>query len=221
MAEPQDVLFEITPQVLLKAYACGIFPMAESADDPGIYWIEPERRGILPLEDFHVPRRLQRTIRQDKFSIRIDTAFDAVIEGCAAPGENRRRTWINGRIHRLYSDLYRIGHCHSVEAWQGDALVGGLYGVRLGGAFFGESMFTGVRDASKVALVHLVARLRAGGFTLLDSQFLTDHLARFGAIEVNRRVYQAQLEAALALDADFVALNAEASGADALSVLNL
>lgn len=221
MAEPQDVPFEITPQVLLKAYACGIFPMAESAEDPGIYWIEPERRGILPLTDFHVPRRLQRTIRQDKFTIRIDTAFDAVIEGCAAPGENRRRTWINGRIHRLYSDLHRLGHCHSVEAWQEDALVGGLYGVRLGGAFFGESMFTGVRDASKVALVHLVARLRAGGFTLLDSQFLTDHLARFGAIEVNRRVYQTQLEAALAETADFFALDRQATGADALSVLDL
>ncbi|MGX1099136.1 leucyl/phenylalanyl-tRNA--protein transferase [Amorphus sp. MBR-141] len=221
MAEPQDVPFEITPQVLLKAYACGIFPMAESAEDPGIYWIEPERRGILPLTDFHVPRRLQRTIRQDKFTIRIDTAFDAVIEGCAAPGENRRRTWINGRIHRLYSDLHRLGHCHSVEAWQEGALVGGLYGVRLGGAFFGESMFTGVRDASKVALVHLVARLRAGGFTLLDSQFLTDHLARFGAIEVNRRVYQTQLEAALAETADFFTLDRQASGADALSVLDL
>jgi len=221
MAEPQDVLFEITPEVLLKAYACGIFPMAESADDPGIYWIEPERRGILPLDDFHVPRRLQRTVRQDKFTIRIDTAFDAVIEGCAAPGENRRRTWINGRIHRLYSDLHRLGHCHSVEAWKGDALVGGLYGVRLGGAFFGESMFTGVRDASKVALVHLVARLRAGGFTLLDSQFLTEHLARFGAIEINRHAYQAQLEVALAQTADFFALDRTASGADALSVLNL
>jgi leucyl/phenylalanyl-tRNA--protein transferase len=221
MAEPQDVLFEITPHVLLKAYACGIFPMAEAADDPGIYWIEPERRGILPLDDFHVPRRLQRTIRQDKFTIRIDTAFDAVIEGCAAPGENRRRTWINGRIHRLYSDLHRLGHCHSVEAWQDGALVGGLYGVRLGAAFFGESMFTGVRDASKVALVHLVARLRAGGFTLLDAQFLTDHLARFGAVEVNRQIYQGELEAALAKPADFFTLDAQASGADALSVLDL
>lgn len=221
MAEPQDVLFEITPEVLLKAYACGIFPMAEAADDPEIYWIEPERRGILPLDAFHVPRRLRRTVRQDRFVIRVDTAFDAVIEGCAAPGENRRRTWINDRIHRLYSDLNRLGHCHSIEAWQDGALVGGLYGVRLGSAFFGESMFSRSRDASKVALVHLVARLRAGGFTLLDSQFLTDHLARFGAIEINRRAYQAELEAALPLDADFRALNVDANGADALSVLDL
>lgn len=221
MAEPQDVVFEITPEVLLKAYACGIFPMAEAADDPEIYWIEPERRGILPLDDFHVPRRLRRTIRQDRFTIRVDTAFDAVIEGCAAPGENRRRTWINDRIHRLYSDLHRLGHCHSIEAWQDGTLAGGLYGVRLGGAFFGESMFTRSRDASKVALVHLVARLTAGGFTLLDSQFLTDHLARFGAVEINRRIYQAQLEAALPLAADFFAMPREASGADALSVLDL
>lgn len=221
MAEPQDVLFEITPHVLLKAYACGIFPMAESADDPGLYWIEPERRGIMPLDTFHVPRRLQRTVRQDRFTIRIDTAFDSVIEGCATPGENRRRTWINARIHRLYSELHTLGHCHSVEAWQGGALVGGLYGVRLGGVFFGESMFTGVRDASKVALVHLVARLRAGGFALLDAQFLTDHLARFGAVEVSRRVYQGRLEAALPVEADFLALPREASGAQALAALGL
>ena len=161
------------------------------------------------------------TVRQDRFVIRVDTAFDAVIEGCAAPGENRRRTWINDRIHRLYSDLNRLGHCHSIEAWQDGALVGGLYGVRLGAAFFGESMFSRSRDASKVALVHLIARLRAGGFTLLDSQFLTDHLARFGAIEINRRAYQAELEAALPLDADFRALNVDANGAEALSVLDL
>jgi len=219
MAEPQDVLFEITPHVLLKAYACGIFPMAESADDPGLFWIEPERRGVLPLDGFHLPRRLQRTVRQDKFTIRIDTALPQVIEGCATPGENRRRTWINARIHRLYTELHALGHCHSVEAWQGDALVGGLYGVRLGGVFFGESMFTGVRDASKVALVHLVARLRAGGFALLDAQFLTDHLARFGALEISRRVYQTQLEAALPVDADFFALPRQASGAEALAAL--
>lgn len=219
MAEPQDVLFEITPHVLLKAYACGIFPMAEAADDPGLYWIEPERRGILPLDSFHVPRRLKRTVRQDKYQVRIDTAFDEVIDGCAAPGENRRRTWINGRIRKLYADLYALGHCHSVEAWAGDTLVGGLYGVRLGGAFFGESMFTRARDASKVALVHLVARLRAGGFALLDAQFLTDHLARFGAVEVSRRVYQGELEAALPVPANFDALPREASGSEVLSVL--
>jgi len=216
MAEPQDVLFEITPEVLLKAYACGIFPMAEAADDPEIYWIEPERRGILPLDAFHVPRRLRRTVRQDRFVIRVDTAFDAVIEGCAAPGENRRRTWINDRIHRLYSDLNRLGHCHSIEAWQDGALVGGLYGVRLGSAFFGESMFSRSRDASKVALVHLVARLRAGGFTLLDSQFLTDHLARFGAIEIDRREYLGLLREAQETDADFYSLPEGLSGSEIL-----
>lgn len=221
MAEPQDVLFEITPHVLLKAYACGIFPMAESADDPGLYWIEPERRGVLPLDGFHVPRRLQRTVRQDRYRIRIDTAFADVVEGCAAPAVSRRRTWINARIRRLYGELFELGHAHSVEAWDGDELVGGLYGVRLGGAFFGESMFTRARDASKVSLVHLVARLKAGGFALLDAQFLTDHLARFGAVEVSRRVYQADLELAVVQQADFHALPDDVSGAEALSVLGL
>ncbi|MEW5421986.1 leucyl/phenylalanyl-tRNA--protein transferase [Amorphus sp. 3PC139-8] len=221
MAEPQDVLFEITPHVLLKAYACGIFPMAESADDPGLYWIDPERRGVMPLDGFHVPRRLQRTVRQDRYQVRVDTAFADVVEGCAAPAASRRRTWINARIRRLYGELFELGHAHSVEAWDGDDLVGGLYGVHLGGAFFGESMFTRARDASKVALVHLVARLKAGQFALLDAQFLTDHLARFGAVEVSRRIYQADLELAIAQPADFYALDARTSGAVALSVLDL
>ncbi|MDQ0314777.1 leucyl/phenylalanyl-tRNA--protein transferase [Amorphus orientalis] len=221
MAEPQDVLFEITPHVLLKAYACGIFPMAESADDPGLYWIEPERRGVLPLDSFHVPRRLKRTVRQDRYRIRVDTAFADVVDGCAKPGENRRRTWINGRIRRLYTELFSMGHAHSIEAWDGDKLVGGLYGVRLGGAFFGESMFTTARDASKIALVHLVARMKAGDFVLLDAQFLTDHLATFGAVEVSRRVYQGQLESAIRHSADFYALPTDVSGADALSILDL
>jgi leucyl/phenylalanyl-tRNA--protein transferase len=197
------VLFEITPDVLLKAYACGIFPMAESAEDAGLYWIEPERRGIIPLDGFHVPRRLLRTLRRNPFEIRVDTDFDGVIQGCAEPTLGRRKTWINARIRRLYGELFRLGHCHTVEAWRGGRLVGGLYGVKLGRAFFGESMFSRERDASKVALIHLLARLRRGGFTLLDTQFVTGHLAQFGAIEISRREYQRRLEEALQGEADF------------------
>jgi len=202
-----DLSLDITPQVLLKAYACGIFPMAESADDPGLFWIEPERRGIIPLDNFHVSRRLARTVRQRRFEIRVDTDFDAVIEGCAAPARGRQRTWINARIRRLYGELFALGHCHTVEAWQDGRLAGGLYGVSIGAAFFGESMFTHVTDASKVALVHLVDRLRAGGYLLLDAQFTTDHLRRFGAIELNRRAYQKLLDRAIAGHADFFALD--------------
>ena len=197
MTSIDDVMIEITPQVLLKAYACGIFPMAESAEDNALYWIEPERRGILPLDRVHVPRRLARTIRQGGFEVRIDNDFDTVIEGCAAPRAGRRSTWINGRIRSLYADLFALGHCHTVEVWEGDDLIGGLYGVHLGRAFFGESMFSKARDASKIALVYLVARLKFGGFELLDTQFVTGHLARFGAIEVGRAEFQRLLEAAL------------------------
>jgi leucyl/phenylalanyl-tRNA--protein transferase len=197
MTSIDDAMIEITPQVLLKAYACGIFPMAETAEDNALYWIEPERRGILPLDRVHVPRRLARTIRQGGFQVRIDNDFEAVIEGCAAPRAGRRSTWINGRICRLYADLFALGHCHTVEVWEGDELIGGLYGVHLGRAFFGESMFSKARDASKIALVYLVARLKFGGFELLDTQFVTNHLARFGAIEVGRAQFQRLLEAAL------------------------
>jgi leucyl/phenylalanyl-tRNA--protein transferase len=197
MTSIDDVMIEITPQVLLKAYACGIFPMAESAEDNALYWIEPERRGILPLDNVHVPRRLARTIRQGGFEVKIDNDFHAVIDGCAAPRAGRRSTWINGRIRNLYAELFALGHCHTVEVWEGDELVGGLYGVHLGRAFFGESMFSKARDASKIALIHLVARLKHGGFELLDTQFLTSHLARFGAIEVGRAEFQRLLEAAL------------------------
>jgi leucyl/phenylalanyl-tRNA---protein transferase len=197
MTSIDDVMIEITPQVLLKAYACGIFPMAESAEDNALYWIEPERRGILPLDRMHVPKRLARTIRADDFQVTIDRNFEAVIEGCAAPRSGRRSTWINGRIRSLYRELFALGHCHTVEVWQDGALTGGLYGVHLGRAFFGESMFSRARDASKIALVYLVARLRHGGFTLLDTQFVTGHLARFGAIEVSRDEFQRLLEAAL------------------------
>ena len=221
MTRINDVLVEITPEVLLKAYACGIFPMAESADDPGLYWIEPELRGVLPLDAFHVSARLERTVRSDLFEIRVDSAFEAVMDGCAAPGAGRDKTWINGRIRRLYRDLYEIGHCHSVEAWRDDKLVGGLYGVELGGAFFGESMFHVERDASKVALVHLAARLRRGGFRLLDTQFVTDHLRRFGAVETPRREYHRLLERALLAEANFFAWEKgrPVSGAEAMDAL--
>lgn len=197
MTSIDDVMIEITPQVLLKAYACGIFPMAESAEDNALYWIEPERRGILPLDRVHIPRSLARTIRRGGFEVRVDKNFEAVIEGCAAPRSGRRSTWINGRIRGLYRELFALGHCHTVEVWQDGELTGGLYGVHLGRAFFGESMFSRARDASKIALVYLIARLKYGGFTLLDTQFVTGHLARFGAIEVSREEFQRFLEDAL------------------------
>jgi leucyl/phenylalanyl-tRNA--protein transferase len=203
MSKPSDVAFEITPEVLLKAYSVGIFPMAESASDPGLFWLEPEKRGILPLDEFHVSRRLARTVRQDRFEIRVDHDFDAVIDACAASTSIRRKTWINRRIRTLYRDLFSIGHAHTVEAWREGRLVGGLYGVRLGAAFFGESMFYRETDASKVALVHLVARLKRGGFTLLDTQFTTEHLKSFGAIEIPREEYQSLLDDAVNRPANF------------------
>jgi len=209
MASRETAIVEITPEVLLKAYACGIFPMAESADDPALYWIEPERRGILPLESFRVSSRLARTVRSERFTVLCNRNFDSVIDGCAAPKPGRARTWINTRIRLLYRSLFDCGHCHTVEVYEGSSLVGGLYGVSLAGAFFGESMFHRSRDASKVALVHLVARLRAGGFRLLDTQFVTDHLKIFGAVEVSRRQYHKLLEAALEGDGDFATLPME------------
>jgi leucyl/phenylalanyl-tRNA---protein transferase len=190
----------------LKAYACGIFPMAESAEDPALYWIEPERRGIIPLDRFHVPSRLARTVRSDRFAVAVDRDFDGVLDGCSRPMPGRTRTWINSRIRNLYRKLYERGDCHTVEVYEDDELVGGLYGVSLGRAFFGESMFHRVRDASKVALVHLVARLKAGHYTLLDTQFVTDHLRMFGATEVSRSAYHKLLDTALVGEADFGAL---------------
>lgn len=212
---------EITPSVLLRAYACGIFPMSESADDPTIFWVEPEKRGLIPLDGFRVTSRLARTVRSDVFRVTVNTAFMQTIAGCAAPQPGRDDTWINGRIRDLYTSLHEIGHCHSVEAWQGDRLVGGLYGVSLGRAFFGESMFHIERDASKVALVHLVARLIAGGFVLLDTQFVTDHLRTFGAVEVPRRRYRTMLDDAVTGQADFFALpvSRPVTGAEALACL--
>ncbi len=215
-----DVVMEITPQVLLKAYACGLFPMAESADDPGLFWLEPEQRGILPFEDFHLPKRLRRTIRNDAFEIRVSTDFQGVIDGCASPMPGRQKTWINREIRRLYGELFDMGYCHTVEAWQDDELVGGLYGVSLNGAFFGESMFTFRTDASKVCLAHLVARLIAGGYSLLDTQFVTDHLSKFGTREIAQSAYNDKLSEALKLETDFYTLSPNASGEEVLAVLD-
>ncbi|WP_119391428.1 leucyl/phenylalanyl-tRNA--protein transferase [Taklimakanibacter lacteus] len=193
----------ITPQILLKAYAAGIFPMAESAEDNALYWVEPEERGIFPLDGLHISHSLRKRIRQRRFDVRIDTAFDDVIAACAEKAPDRRTTWINQRIKALYGQLYKMGCCHSVECWRQNRLVGGLYGVRIGGAFFGESMFSRETDASKVALVHLVARLKAGGFRLLDAQFTTPHLESLGARSISRTDYHTLLERAIEDDAEF------------------
>lgn len=221
MASRESALVEITPEVLLKAYACGIFPMAESADDPALYWIEPERRGIIPLDRFHVPGRLARTVRSGHFTVMVDRDFDAVIDGCSEPMPGRTRTWINIRIRNLYRKLYDRGDCHTVEVYRDGELVGGLYGVSLGRAFFGESMFHRARDASKVALVHLVARLKVGHYRLLDTQFVTEHLRTFGALEVTRPAYHKLLDAALVGEGDFGALAVDrpVTGAAILSLI--
>jgi leucyl/phenylalanyl-tRNA--protein transferase len=218
MASRDSAHVEITPEVLLKAYACGIFPMAETAEDLSLYWIEPEQRGIVPLDRFHVSERLARTVRSDRFTVTVNRDFDAVIDGCATPQPGRAKTWINARIRMLYRRLHEREHCHSIEVYDCDELVGGLYGVTLGAAYFGESMFHRARDASKVALVHLVARLKTGGYTLLDTQFVTDHLKTFGAVEIPRRQYHRLLEEALRGEARFAAppLDRPISGMDAL-----
>jgi leucyl/phenylalanyl-tRNA--protein transferase len=191
----------IPSNLLLKAYASGVFPMADSADDPEVFWVRPETRGIIPLDGFHVPKSLAKVVRQDRFEIAFDRDFFGVIDGCAEGRESRRSTWINGPIREAYGQLFEIGHCHTVEAWREGRLVGGLYGVSLGRAFFGESMFSRETDASKVCLVHLVERLRERGFVLLDTQFTTEHLKRFGAIDVPRRKYEKMLEEAIAGEA--------------------
>ncbi len=210
----------ITPQILLKAYAAGIFPMAESADDPSLYWIDPDQRGVIPLDKFHVPKRLKRTILAKPFEVTADTAFAETIAACAEERPDRQTTWINARIRALYSQLFRMGFCHSVECWRDGVLVGGLYGVSIGGAFFGESMFSRERDASKVALVYLVARLNAGGYKLLDTQFVTDHLSTFGAHEVDREVYHQLLEGALGVEGEFGALSSDVSAAGVLQLVS-
>jgi leucyl/phenylalanyl-tRNA---protein transferase len=188
----------LTPDILLRAYAEGVFPMAERREDTELFWVSPDRRGVLPLDAFHVPRRLARTVRSDRFTVTSDLAFVDVMKACAAPAPGREQSWINAEILRLYTALHASGHAHSIESWRDGRLVGGLYGVKLGAAFFGESMFSRETDASKVALVHLVARLIAGAFELLDTQFLTAHLARFGTVEIPRREYLARLKRAIA-----------------------
>jgi leucyl/phenylalanyl-tRNA---protein transferase len=199
-------VFEVTPDLMLRAYRAGLFPMAETRRGDRLYWLDPEQRGILPLNAFHLPRRLLRTVLSDEFQVSSDQDFAGVISGCAAAAPGREDTWINNEIERLFNDLFQLGHAHSVECRQGGRLVGGLYGVVIGGVYFGESMFSRARDASKVALVHLVARLRLGGFHLLDTQFVTAHLAQFGAVEIPRDDYKSLLAAAVQVPARWVAL---------------
>jgi leucyl/phenylalanyl-tRNA---protein transferase len=209
----------ITADLLLKAYSCGIFPMAESADDDALHWYEPRLRGIMPLDGFHVPTRLGRTIRNTDFSVSADQDFDAVIAACAEAAPGRENTWINRPIRHLYRQLFDRGFCHTIEVRDGrGALVGGLYGVALGGAFFGESMFHRATDASKIALVHLVARLRRGGYQLLDTQFLTEHLKQFGTIEIDKRRYDDLLRQALSQDPDQRTWHIPLSGAEATTL---
>lgn len=218
--EPEFTAFDspdaFGPGELLACYARGVFPMAETRDDPRVFLIEPDRRGVIPLDGFRPGSRLARTVRQAPFDIRINTAFAEVLDACAAPGPGREDTWINPVIAGLYRQLHDLGFAHSVECWAEDRLVGGLYGVSLGGAFFGESMFSRRRDASKVALTHLVARLNRGGWRLLDAQFHTDHLGRFGAVEVSRSHYLDRLALALTLKPDMEAFTAPMRGEQAL-----
>jgi len=208
-----------TTEDLLACYRRGVFPMAESREDEGFFIVDPEWRCVFPLDRFHVSRRLARTLRSDRFSFTVDRDFAAVIDGCAAPGPDREDTWINPDIRALYLSLHAQGSAHSVEARIDGELVGGLYGVAIGGAFFGESMFSRVTDASKAALVHLAARLRHGGFKLLDAQFITPHLEQFGAQTLPRRIFQALLSVALETPADWRALPEATSGADLLQIL--
>jgi len=202
---------EITADILLRAYAYGVFPMGESRDDPSLYWVDPQERGIIPLDGFKLPRKLRSTVRKSPFNVTIDTAFRAVMEACALPAPGRSGTWINDRIVDLYCELHERGYAHSVECWKGERLIGGLYGVSLGAAYFGESMFSRETDASKIALTYLVARLKRGGFKLLDTQFVTDHLAQFGALEIPRDEYRRRLAEAITLPSDFYSLDAGAA----------
>jgi len=203
MSARDGQMSELTPDILVRTYAAGIFPMAESADDPTLFWVDPDKRGVLPLDGFHISRKLQKKLRRNPFEIRCDTAYEAVIRACGAYRPERPKTWINSEIIRLYSGLFAMGHAHSVETWHDGIMVGGLYGVSIAGAFFGESMFSLETDASKIALCHLIARLRRGGYTLLDTQFTTSHLIGFGAQEIDRADYRRQLTAALQTRANF------------------
>jgi leucyl/phenylalanyl-tRNA--protein transferase len=197
--------FVLTADLLLRAYRLGMFPMAESRDSKALHWLDPEHRGILPLDEFHLPRSLLKTVRGSKFKVTADADFAATIAACAEARANRPETWINLELERLFTELYQLGFAHSVESWKDGRLVGGLYGACMGGAFFGESMFSTETDASKVALVHLVARLRLGGFVLLDTQFITSHLSRFGASEIPRAEYHELLSEAVEVPARFEA----------------
>jgi len=212
-AESPELL--VTPELVLRAYAAGVFPMADHAGSDEVFWVDPRKRGILPLHRFHLSRSLRKSILRGGYRIRIDHAFEAVIDACAA----REETWINGTIRGLYLGLHRIGHAHSIEVWIEGELAGGLYGVRLGGAFFGESMFSHARDASKIALVYLVARLKAGGFTLLDTQFTTPHLEALGVRDVARARYHELLDRAIGTPADFYSLAAAASPEDVVQLI--
>lgn len=207
MSRPDPFHIELTPDLVVRAYRAGIFPMAEDASSTDVFWVSPEKRGILPLDSFHVSRSLRKAMNSSPFSIRVDTDYVGVIEGCATSGTDRDTTWINPLIKKTYGQLFVRGLCHTVEVWDGDVLVGGLYGLSIGAAFFGESMFHRATNASKMALVHLVERLRAGGYMLLDTQFVTPHLASFGGIEIPREDYELRLAEAIQHEADFFALD--------------
>ncbi len=209
-------MVQITADLVLKAYAVGVFPMSEGREDDRMFWVDPDRRGVLPLDDFHLPKRLRRTVRSERYAVKVDRRFQSVIEQCAAPSSGRYSTWINHDIQDLFLELYDLGYAHSVEVYREGELVGGLYGLALGGAFFGESMFSRARDASKVALVHLVGRLIRGNFLLLDCQFITDHLRQFGAVEIDRDEYRRRLSEALNQPSDFFAGGRDLSASDVL-----
>lgn len=198
---------DLTPDLIVRAYHAGIFPMAEDVDSPDVFWVSPKRRGILPLDTFHVSTSLRKTLRSHPYTVCVDTDFPAVIEGCATAGSDRETTWINSTLRDLYGQLFTRGICHTVEVWDGPRLVGGLYGLSLGAVFFGESMFHRATDASKIALAHLIERLRAGGYVLCDTQFVTDHLRTFGGIEISREEYDERLAAGLARSGDFYAFD--------------
>lgn len=210
MSRPNPFDIEITPELIIRAYRAGIFPMAEDATDEDLFWVSPEMRGIIPLDGFRLSTSLRKAIRKSGFVVKVDTDFEAIIEGCATVGEDRDTTWINRTIRGVYGELFRRGVAHTVEVWDGTELVGGLYGLAIGGAFFGESMFHRKTNASKMAMAHLVARLNAGGFVLLDTQFVTPHLASLGGIEIPREEYEERLAEALLLNGDWNAWDATA-----------
>lgn len=205
MSKPSPFDIEITPELIIRAYRAGIFPMAEDAEDEDLFWVSPEMRGIIPLDGFHLSTSLRKAIRKSGFVVKVDTDFDSIIDGCAEPDDGRESTWINATIRSVYGELYRRGIVHTVEVWDGNELVGGLYGLAIGGAFFGESMFHRRTNASKMAMAHLVERLKAGGFVLLDTQFLTPHLASLGGVEIPREQYEERLAEALLVQGDWSA----------------